>query len=391
MKQPESKRPSLFWRLLPSYLLIIVVGAVTTFLAGQALSPFFLERHISGMMRNMHGAGFDTMTQAMTTDLNEAYRRALRQSLIWAAGTSMVVAAFVSLYLTRLIVSPLRALRLASQRIAGGSYSARLDSNAPGEVGDLAQAFNKMAADLEHTEEQRVTLLGDVAHEIRTPLSNLKGYVEGLEDGVFPNNEATLSACKRQIERLERLTADLSLLSRVETGQLQMRPTIVSAQQLLERSAEAFRPNYEAKGVRLDLLVRPTDAKVLADEERTVQALSNLLSNALRYTPTGARVTVRAVSSEGPFVRFEVEDAGPGISEVDLPHLFKRFYRGDKARSHGTGEGSGVGLTLVKQLVERQGGQVGARSQNGSGALFWFTLPREDQTGSLFQAGSPDG
>lgn len=368
-------RPSLFWRLLPSYFLVIAVGAATAFVAGESFAPFFLERHVTGMMRTMHNLTTDGMTEGMIVDLNEAYRRALTGSLSWAALVSVVVAAGVGLFVTRRIVTPMRAMTRASRHIAGGSYRARLDTGIPGEIGDLAEAFNTMAADLEQSEDQRVALLADVSHEFRTPLSNLKGYVEGLEDGVFTLDEATLGACRRQLGRLERLVDDLSLLSRVETGQLELHPEQIEVGLLLEQTREAFQARLEQKGVQLILESSAAVPSVYADPERTTQVLVNLVGNALHHTPAGGRVALSASREGMTAVRFEVEDSGTGISSEDLPHVFKRFYRGDKARRHENGGGSGIGLTLVKQLVERQQGRVGVESTPGIGARFWFTLP----------------
>ncbi|MEX2502481.1 MAG: HAMP domain-containing sensor histidine kinase [Trueperaceae bacterium] len=365
----------MFWRLLPSYVLVVAVSAVTAVVAGESFAPYFLERHVVGMMRGMHELGFDTMTGAMTADLAEAYRRALTGSLAWAVGMAVVAATLVGMYVTRRIVTPLRALREASGRIAGGAYEARLDASAPGEIGDLADAFNTMAADLEHSEGRRVALLGDVAHEFRTPLSSLKGYVEGIEDGVFPADEATLTACRRQLARLERLAEDLSLLSRVETGQLNLHARNVAVADLVARTTEAFRPRFDAEGVDVDVRLPKRPMHVRADTERTIQILSNLLANALRHAGPQGRVRIEARPEGHAFVRFDVIDDGPGVADEDLPHLFERFYRADKARRHDGNAGSGVGLTLVKQLTMRQGGTVGVANELGGGARFWFTLP----------------
>lgn len=368
-------RSSLFWRLLPSYLLVIAVGAATTFVAGESFAPFFLDRHVNSMMLTIHNHATEGMTQGMIVDLNAAYRRALTGSLSWAALVSIIAAALVGLFVTRRIVTPLRAMTRASRRIAGGSYQARLDTGVPGEIGDLATAFNTMAATLERSEEQRVALLADVSHEFRTPLSNLKGYVEGLEDGVFVLDDATLGACLRQLGRLERLVDDLSLLSRVETGQLELKPVRIDVGELLEQSREAFGARFKQKDIQLILDMPAAPLTVTADPERTTQVLANLVGNALRHTPTGGSVALQVVREGVTAVRFEIEDSGTGIAPEDLPHVFKRFYRGDKARRREEGDGSGIGLTLVKQLVERQGGRVGVENRPQGGARFWFTLP----------------
>lgn len=372
---PRARR-SLFWRLVPSYLLVAGVATATALVAGESLAPFLLDRHMSsmvGMMDGMRGGG---VTQTMLNDLESAYRQALTSSLLWASAASLVASAAVALFVTRRIVRPMSAVTRASARIAGGSYRDRLDADAPGELGELAEAFNAMAATLERSEARRVQLLGDVAHEFRTPLSNLKGYLEGLEDGVFEPDEATLSACARQVTRLGRLVDDLSLLSRVETGQLDLAPERLAARELLADAAEAFRGRFDRKGVALEVDAPASTETIHADPLRTEQVVANLLANALRHTPPGGRVTLSARRLPRGEVRFEVRDEGEGVAPEHLPRIFDRFYRADRSRRHAEGDGSGIGLTLVKELVERQGGRVGAQSVVGQGATFWFTLPR---------------
>lgn len=367
------REPSLYWRLLPSYLLVVAVAAGTALLAGEALAPFFLQRHVDVMVDTLHAHGDQTL-DAMADDLEAGFRRALTQSLLWALAVSALAASLVGLYVTRRVVRPLRALTRASRRIAGGRYSQRLDGRAPGEIGELAAAFNTMAEALERSEERRVQLVADLAHEFRTPLSNLRGYLEGLEDGVFRPDELAAPA-KRQVERLERLADDLSLLSRVETGQLELHPATVGAAALLEAAADAFRPHFEAKGVALDVRPVPSGLTVWADEERTGQVLGNLIANALRFTPQGGGVTLTAAATAGGGARFDVSDTGIGIPPDQLALVFNRFYRGDQARAQRDGSGSGIGLTLAKQLVERQGGEIGVSSRPAEGSSFWFTLP----------------
>ena len=368
-------RTSLFWRLLPSYLLVIAVAAAAAFLVGEALAPYFLRNHMDAMMRGMDGTvGMGGSAAALATNLDQAYRRALSESIAWAALAAAVVAAGVALFVTARIVTPLRDMTRASARIAGGRYGDRLDPRAPGEVGDLATAFNRMADTLQRSEERRVELLADVAHEFRTPLSNLRGYVEGLQDGVFEDPAPVLDASWRQLDRLGHLVDDLSLLSRVETGQLELHVGPVEARALAQATAAAFAPDADRAGVRLQVDVRAPGAVVRADRERSLQVLANLVGNALRYTPGGGRVTIEVEAPAHGSVRFAVRDTGPGVPPADLPNVFKRFYRGDKARSPHAG-GSGIGLTIARQLVERQGGEIGVTSPPGEGATFHFTLP----------------
>lgn len=372
------RRISLYWRLLPSYLLVILVAGISTFLASEAIAPYFLDMHTDAMVDSLHfhtGEPID----ALADDLAVGYRRALTQSLTWALVAAAVTAGVVGLYVTRRIVRPLTAMTRASQRIAGGRYSQRLNPEAPGEVGELATAFNTMAQTLQSSEERRIQLLADVAHEFRTPLSNLRGYLEALEDGVFTSSQITDPA-NRQIKRLERLTNDLSLLSHVETGQLTLYCETVRATTLLNSAANAFQPRFQTGNINLHVQPVPPETTVWADEERTGQVLANLIDNALNYTPAGGKVTLTATPANNS-VQFTVTDTGPGIPPQQAQLIFNRFYRGDQSRSHEQSTGSGIGLTLAKQLVERQGGEIGVNSPEGQGSTFWFTLPRTPTTG----------
>lgn len=236
----------------------------------------------------------ETLQAAMASDLGDAYRRALSQSLLWSLLVSAGVAGSVGLYVTNRVVSPLRGMQRASQRIASGHYQDRLDAQAPGEVGDLAGSFNAMAETLEQTEKQRVDLLASVAHEFKTPLSSLHGYLDGLEDGVFQADAETVTACQRQVLRLERLVTDLSLLSRVETGQQQFVMKSVRARDLLEQTQATFRPQFEKRNVALSVKQVPASWRVVTDYYRTDQVLSNLVVNALRHTPSGGTVELSA-------------------------------------------------------------------------------------------------
>jgi len=394
---------SLLWRVFGSYLVVVAVATVGALVAGEAFAPFLLDRHMRSMGPMMVHGG-DPMA-AMVADLADAYRMALTQSLAWAALVATIVAAVVAWTVTRRVVGPLADLREASRAIARGNYERRLDADAPGEIGDLAGSFNTMAEALEKGEAIRRQLLSDLSHELRTPLSNLRGYLEALEDGVFSLDAPTSAALRRQTERLERLVADLSLLSGLEAGEVPVVATPIDLASLVADSAAAFRVRFEECAVAL-AVDAPAELRVNADANRTAQVLENLLDNALRHTPAGGRVTVRA-RPDGAFARVEVRDTGPGVPEALREAIFRRLFRGDPARAAVQGEGSGIGLTIARELVSRQGGEIwvedaaaqaaGARGAGassaappnaaarresapagGEGACFVFTLPRAD-------------
>ena len=364
--------PGLYWRLLISYLLVILVVCFTMYWVAEAFALYFMDQNLASMIRRMQD--MSPMMQAMSADLDAAYRRASQSTMLWGLAVSALVAGFVGFFVTQRIVAPVRKMQRASRRIAAGQYQERLDVQAPGEIGELAAAFNDMAASLQQTEARRVELLSNVAHEFKTPLTSLKGYVAGLRDGLFEADVDTLEACERQLGRLERLVADLSLLSRVETGQEELEPCKLLVGELLEQARTTFLPAYAEKGLHLEVEAPQKRLAVLSDPQRTSQVLANLLDNALKHTASVGEVVVSTEETHDS-VRFEVRDTGEGVSENHLPHLFTRFYRADKSRTRADKQGSGIGLTIAKLFVERQGGEIGVSSEAGVGTVFWFTLP----------------
>jgi histidine kinase len=320
------------------------------------------------MMGSMHGM------EEMSSDLFTNFRAAVTEALLVSTTTALVSAIIVSLFVSRRVVTPIHQMMEASQRIADGRYQERVDVASEDELGQLAHSFNQMAATLEQTEAMRRDLIANVAHELRTPLASIKGYMEGMIDGVLPAEPNTYQQIYQEADRLQRLVNDLQELSRVEAGafELKRRPLLVGP--LLQQSAARLRPQFEEKDVTLSLSI-PTDLPpVQADEDRLSQVLLNLLGNALQYTPSGGAVTASAKTHNQELL-VTVSDTGLGISAEHLPHLFNRFYRVDKSRSR-AGGGSGIGLTIAKHLVEAHDGHIWAESAGeGQGSTFSFSLP----------------
>ena len=242
------------------------------------------------------------------------------------------------------------------------------------ELGRLALSFNRMAAALQRTETMRSQLIGNVAHELRTPLTTIKGYVEGLMDGVLPAETDVYDRIYREADRLQRLVFDLQELSRLEERvvSLDLRP--VSVTDLIRDVADRLAAQFEGKGIALEVDLPVDLPEILGDRDRLDQVLTNLLGNALQYTPGGRRVVVQG-RYEGRHVRITVVDEGIGIAQEHLPHLFERFYRVDRSRSR-IGGGTGIGLTIAKHLVEAHGGEIAASSPGlDRGSTFSFTVP----------------
>ena len=363
-------------KLFLSYLAIIIIGVVVFIIASQFVLPTSFNRHMSGMMGNgmgMGGQGFGN--SGSMSQLYLDFRASFNEALLYAALTATLVAIVLSLFFSRNVIAPVQMMSRATQRIADGRYDERVQVNGTDELAQLAVRFNQMAEKLNQIESMRRRLIGDVSHELRTPLTAIKGSMEGLMDGILPANHETYQQIHTEADRLNRLVDDLQELSRVEARayQLDIRPLDVSS--LAQTVTKRLATHAEAKRIILDLELTPNLPHVLADEDRATQVLTNLVGNALQYTPENGRITLSAkhVANE---VQIAVRDTGIGIPPEHLTHIFDRFYRVDKSRSRQSGGGSGIGLTIARSLIEAHGGRIWVESAgDGKGSTFNFTLP----------------
>ena len=297
----------------------------------------------------------------------------LNRSLLWtglAAGAGGIL--LISLVSRRALAS-VRALNVAAQAVGGGDLSQRVPARGRDEVGELGRAFNTMADGLENAERQRRNMVADVAHELRTPLSNIQGYVEALRDGLLKPDGPTLDAIHRQVVHLSHLVEDLKLLAETEAPDFRLNRRSDSIGDVIQRSIEAFRLRAEAKGISLRTDIPADLPRVHLDRTRISQVMSNLLENAIAHTPAGGRVSVSTGVHDSE-ITVTVADTGEGIPAEELPYVFERFHRVDPSRARATG-GAGLGLTIAKQLVEAHGGSIRAESALGEGSRFIFELP----------------
>lgn len=365
-------RGGLRGRLFLAHLLVIAAGMLTLLATTLVLAPTLFERLMSGMMGS--SAGMGDMMGGMEQSVTAAFRAAMLQSLLLSVSAAAVTAVVVSLVVAGRIVGPIERLLAASRRIAAGQYAQRVPVEGRDELAALAEQFNQMATALEEAERRRVALLGDVAHELRTPLATIAGYTEGLLDGVVAPEAATFALLHDEADRLRRLVRDLQELSRAEAHQLPIQPRAVAPGALVERALAVLEPQFTDKQIGIERSFSADLPAVEADADRIVQVLINLLGNALRSTSTGGSVRI-AVERGAHTVVFHIADSGVGIASEHLQHLFERFYRVDKARSRALG-GSGIGLTIAKAVVEAHGGQIWVASAGaGQGATFSFSLP----------------
>ena len=310
----------------------------------------------------------------MMGDLTESFQRAVNEILLVAATLATITAVFVSTYVTRRIVKPVREMQEASRFIASGHYDERVQISGEDELAELGQSFNQMAHTLAQTEVRRRQLIGDVAHELRTPLSSIQSVMEGLQDGVLPAEPATFLAVEREVSRLQRLVRDLEELSKAEAGQISLELELINPSTFVQTAVDRLMLQYDDKGVKLLTEVPKGIPNAAVDQARMTQVMLNLIGNALQYTPEGGQVVV-GVWHNAQNVIITVQDSGAGIPAESLPHIFERFYRVDKSRSR-SGGGSGIGLTISKHLVEAHNGYLTASSPGlNQGSTFTVTLP----------------
>ncbi len=271
------------------------------------------------------------------------------------------------------ISKPLRQLDAAAHAMAAGNLQVRVQPGPVREVADLARSFNRMADTLEDADRQRRQLTADVAHELRTPLSIIKGRLEGIEDGVYRADPEQVAGLLDEVALLERLIEDLRLLALADAGQLALAPELVDPAGLLQDARRSFAHQAQERGVELRVEPGPALPELTADPQRIAQVLGNLVSNALRHTPAGGTVVLVA-GAEPDGVLFEVRDSGVGIAPEDLPRIFDRFYRADTSRARASG-GAGLGLAIARRIVEAHGGRIWATSAPGQGTTVHFVLP----------------
>ncbi|MFI1223392.1 MULTISPECIES: sensor histidine kinase [unclassified Streptomyces] len=299
-----------------------------------------------------------------------------------AAALVLALTVGASVFAGARLVRPLHALTGAAQRMRDGEQPASVPVSTDDEIGRLATAFNDMSAHRARLEEQRKAMVSDVAHELRTPLSNIRGWLEAAQDGLADPDPAFVSSLLEEAVQLQHIIDDLQDLAAADAGVLRLHPASVEARDLLSQVAAAHQARAESAGVTLAVAATAPGPALRADPVRLRQAVGNLVSNAVRHTPEGGRVTLRASAceqGEGSVV-IEVTDTGSGIPAEDLPHVFDRFWRAEKSRSRRTG-GSGLGLAIVRKLVEAHGGTVDATSTEGEGSTFVLRLPGPTPSG----------
>jgi signal transduction histidine kinase len=294
------------------------------------------------------------------------------EALALAFGGATLVALLIGILLSRTLLQPIRALTQAARNITEGKPVQQVKVNSRDEIGQLAVAFNRMSQEVTRVNQLRRQMTADIAHDLRTPLTVIAGYIESMRDGDLDPTPDRLSLIYSEIDQLQKLVSDLRMLSQADAGELSLIRQTLSPKYLLERAAAPFQHRAEQQGIRLEVTVEENLPDIQVDEARMMQVFGNLISNALRYATPGGKIQLLARCVDGKVI-LSVQDDGSGIAAEELPFIFDRFHRSDKSRFSEEGE-TGLGLAIVKSLVEAHGGSVSAESAPGSGTSINIAL-----------------
>jgi signal transduction histidine kinase len=360
MPKAKEMRQRLLWKLLISH--IIPVVAVTVLVVWLAIDRLAAD-YFRELVQRHHVA---------PVDAHRMFLEATHRYLIWGTLAALSLSLFLSYALITWVLRPLFQMTAITRQVADGNYSERVDVVSRYEVGQLANSFNHMADNLERIEQLRKNMVADISHELRTPLTNLRGYLEGLSDSVIPPSPETFRMLEQEVLRLVNLVEDLQQLARADAARAFLDRQEISLHKLLDQIMNLYRPNFQEKEIEITWDLEPGSDTVSADPDKLLQAIRNLADNAWKYTPRQGSVTVSTLRGAG-CITTTFSNSGAGIAEKDLPFLFERFFRADRSRSRDAG-GAGIGLAIVKELIEAHGGKVGAES-DPQGTRIWFNLP----------------
>ncbi|MFW2332389.1 sensor histidine kinase [Ilumatobacter sp.] len=361
-------------RLFLSYVVVILAGAATMFIVGTVVTRSVYENRLGGFGLGRGRTRQDRISQA---ELQTVLDESLVPALTAGAAAALIAAVIVAWFVGRRVLRPLDEVRAATKHMAAGDYSVRVPVPVEDELASLAEDVNELGTHLATTERRRTRLLADVTHELRTPITVIRGQMEGLLDGVISPTEAVYASVTDEASRVQRLVDDLTTLSRTDEGTLQVDMADVDLARIAVDAAERLRPQFVHSDVRL--VSDPSTAgelSVRGDRDRLTQIVTNLLGNALAHTPSGGTVTLTA-GRDGPVNWVDVIDTGAGVASGEHERIFERFYRRpDSDAEHGTQAGRGLGLTIARSLARAHGGDVTVRSsRTGVGATFRVTIP----------------
>ena len=351
-----------------------IVGDTSGGMTGS-ISEEELSLKIATLGEAKDPTGFLFLRDRKRSQLEKIFLSSVNRSITVAAVLSILAAVILTAIYSRRTLKPIQELTSAAEKISRGELDQEVRVKSRDEVGKLASAFNSMAEDLKEQERLRKNMVSDVAHELRSPLTKTHGYLEAIKEGRMEAKPRVIDSLYKNSELLKKLVDDLHDLARAEAGKLDLEKQPILLRDIVKRAIESVRVKLEEKGI--DLKVDSgEDALLDVDPDRVHQVLQNLIDNAVIHVEEGGHIRINTDLEDG-YVRVSVSDDGEGIPEKDLPHIFNRFYRVDSSRSRSSG-GTGLGLTIAKELVEAHGGEIEVSSERGQGATFSFTLPLQD-------------
>jgi len=305
--------------------------------------------------------------------LEVAFLKRITYTLLYSALGAITVAFLLGILLSRELTRPIRELTSATRAVSDGNLGLNVPVRSHDELGELAESFNKMSADLARSTNARRQMMADIAHELRTPISLILGHAEAVHDRVLPPSLKTFEIIREETCRLEHLVDDLRILSLADAGELSFVPQLLAPSKLLNEIYAIYRHRARQKKVKIRVDAAHELPDIYADPGRITQVLTNVMDNALRHTPEGGQVALSARSAPGG-IEMAITDSGPGVAEEDLPQIFERFYRPDPSRQRAEG-GSGLGLAIAKSILEAHGGQIRAEGKLGKGLTIIIQLP----------------
>ncbi len=354
-------RQRLLWKLLIGH--IVPVFAIVSLIVWHNIRR--VGEHYKTLVEHHQMSPLDAQRVFMTD---------IYDNLIWGSISALALTLILTYLLTSWVLRPLFKITAITKQVADGNYSERVNVASRYEVGQLANAFNHMAENLEKIEQLRKNMVADIAHELRTPLTNLRGYLEGLSDDVIPPTPETFRMLEQEVLRLVHLVEDLQQLAKADAAKAFLDRQELSLHQLLGQIMDLYRPNFLDKQIDVQWRLEPGTDSVVADSDKLLLAIRNLADNAWKYTPNQGRVTI-STERTADGIKTVFANSGATIAAHDIPYLFERFFRADRSRSRDAG-GAGIGLAIVKELIEAHGGTVGSESDD-SGTRVWFTLPEQ--------------
>jgi histidine kinase len=359
-------------RLFLSYVVVVAAGALAMLVVGTAVTRSEYEQRIGGFGL---GRGQGRSGQVSETQLRTALDESLTPALLIGLGAALITAAIVAMFVGARLLRPIDELRAATRRMADGDYSVKVPVPPETELASLADDVNELGEHLATTERRRTQLLGEVTHELRTPITVIRGQTEGLIDGIVTPSAEVYATIAEEASRLQRMVDDLTLLSRADEGTLEIHLADLDLAAVATAAAERLRPQFDYADVELVVATEPGPLPIRGDSDRLTQVLSNLLGNALGHTPAGGNVTLRT-GRDGATAFVDVTDTGAGIPGDELERIFERFYRRPDDGEPTGRAGRGIGLTIARSLARAQGGDVVASSAGpGRGATFRLTIP----------------